>query len=101
MTDESDIERALAIFQEFGPNRTIPIWKRWRNAFPDATDDEFEKWETQFREMEHFAYELGDQVMNGHLGSSEAAAIISKRYPLLGSESINHILSQACYFSRK
>jgi hypothetical protein len=51
--------------------------------------------------MEDFAYDLGDQVMNGHLGGSEAASIISKRYPMLGSESINHILSQACYFSRK
>ena len=99
MTEESDIERALAIFQEFGPNRAIPVRKRWRGAFPDATDDEFEEWEAQFREMEHFAYGLGEQIMNGDIGSSEAAAIISKRYPQLGSERINHIISQACYFS--
>ena len=55
----------------------------------------------KFREMEHFAFELGERVMNGDIGSSEAAAMISKRYPSFGSERINHILSQACYYSLK
>ena len=40
MTGQSDIERALTIFQEFGPNRIIPVRKRWRDAFPGATEAE-------------------------------------------------------------
>ena len=101
MTGQSDIEGALAIFQEFGPNRAIPVRTRWRDAFPGVGEAEFEEWEAQFNEMEDFAYGLGEQVMNGDIGDSEAAAIISKRYPSFGSERINKILSQACYFSRK
>ena len=101
MTNKSDIEHALAIFQEFGPNRAIPVRERWRNAFPKATDDEFAEWETLFREMEQFAYGLGERVMNRDIGSSEAAAMISKRYPVLNSERVNHFLSQACYFAMK
>ena len=101
MTGQSDIERALTIFQEFGPNRAIPVRKRWRDAFPGATEAEFEEWDTQFREMEDFAYGLGEQAMNGDIGSSEAAAVIAKRYPLFGSERIDRILSQPGYFSRK
>ncbi len=55
----------------------------------------------KFREIEHFAFELGERVMNGSIGSSEAAALISKRYPLFGPERIDRIVSQACYFAMK
>jgi hypothetical protein len=101
MGEESDINRALQIFQEFGPNRAIPVQKRWRDAFPNVTPEQLREWEILFRELEHFAYGLGEQVLHGDTGSVEAATIISKRFPLLSWDRVNHTLSQAIYFASK
>jgi hypothetical protein len=101
MGERSDIDRALKIFQEFGPNRAIPVQKRWRDAFPNVTIEQLAEWETLFRELEHFAYGLGEQVLNGDIGSREAAVLISNHFPQLSEEHVNHTLSQAVYFASK
>jgi hypothetical protein len=101
MSEQSDIDRALQIFQEFGPDRAIPVQTRWRVAFPDVATEQLLEWEFLFRELEQFAYGLGEQVLNGDIGSREAAAMISKRYPQLSWQHVNHTLSQAVYFASK
>lgn len=101
MGEENDIDRALQIFQQFGPDRAIPIQKRWRDAFPNVPTEQLLEWETIFRELEHFAYGLGEQVLNGDIGSREASAMISKRFPQLSWEHVDHTLSQAVYYASK
>jgi hypothetical protein len=96
-----DIDEALRIFQEFGPNRAVPIQQRWRDAFSNVTPEQMQEWESLFRELERFAYKLGEQVRDGEIGSEEAGAIISKRFPQLDSNHINHTVSQAVYFASR
>jgi hypothetical protein len=101
MGKASNLDRALQIFQEFGPNRLIPVQTRWRDAFPGATTEQFAEWEIVFGELEHFAYELGARVLNGDIASKTAAASIAQRFPQLSQESVDHTLSQAMYFASK
>jgi hypothetical protein len=101
MAKDSDLNRALQIFQEFGPNRAIPLQKRWKNAFPNETAEQLQMWERLFRELEEFAYGVAEQVLSGETGDSEAAAMISRRFPLMSRERVLRTLSQALYFASK
>jgi len=99
--DQTRLFQALEIFQEFGPNRAVPARTRWQAAFADATADDFARWEALFRELEHFAFGVAEQVLDGRLGEADAAARIAARFPMLRRESVGRTLSQALYFASK
>ncbi len=101
MNIESDIERAFTIYLAFGPDRAIPVRVRWREAFPGVADDVFEEWETQFCEIEHAAFGIGEKVASGDIDSFEAAAMMSNKYPRLGAERIARLVSRAVYYALK
>jgi hypothetical protein len=103
MTDLTDagLNRALEIFQEFGPRRAIPVEGRWAEAFPKSGAEDHKEWKRLFEEIESFAYDLAEQVRDHRLDRDEAKRQIAERFPRLSSDRVGHTYSQAMYFSSK
>ena len=93
--------RAFAEFQEFGPQRRIPVEQRWRDNLQDINPAEFETLRTRCAEIETFAFGLVKQVESGKLKEDAARRQLAQTYPFLTAERVAHTWSQAVYFSSK
>jgi hypothetical protein len=98
---DTDFDRAFAEWQEFGPQRRIPVEQRWPVLFPHASSDDFEDARRRCQEIESFAYDLADQVLAHKLNDKEAFRRFSSQYPTLTAERLNRTWSQAMYFASK
>ena len=96
LTDD-EFNKALEIFQEFGPRMRIPIHQRWREVFPEVATDDMRQWEAAFRELEDFAYQVAVQVRDHGLDEGTAAQRIAERYPRLTPKRVATIYNQARY----
>jgi hypothetical protein len=98
LTDDQ-FNKALEIFQEFGPRRRIPVQKRWAEVFSTATVEDFEEWQLVFRDIEAFALKAALQVRDRLLDGDSAIRQIAERFPRLSRDRVSHTYSQAVYFS--
>lgn len=98
LTDEQ-FNRALEIFQQFGPLRRISVQERWREAFPDAGPEDMREWETSFGEVESFAYGVAEQVRDHGLEEDLARRQIAEQFPRLSRDRVAHTYNQARYFA--
>src|SRR5450759_2049925 len=93
------LNKVLEVFQEFGPRRRIPVHKRWAEIFHTATDEDFQEWQSECRDIEAFALRVALQVRDNHLDKDTAIRQILERFPYLSSDRVGHTYSQALYFS--
>jgi hypothetical protein len=96
---DDQFNKALEIFQEFGPRRRIPVHRRWAEVFPTATDEDFQEWQSRCRDIEAFALRVALQVRDKHLDKDSAIRQISEQFPSLSRDRVGHTYSQAMYFS--
>ena len=101
MSNNDRYNEALKIFQEFGPRRSLPIRERWREAFPQVPPDVMDEWETEFKKLEEFAYDLAAKVQNSELDDSDAYRMLAERFRWLDRDRLDKTYSQAAYFVRK
>jgi hypothetical protein len=92
--------KALEIFQQFGPRHLVPIHQRWLEEFPHAGRDDMHGWEKLFRGVEEFAYDVAEQVRDNPLDEHTAVSQISERFPRLSCDRAA-TYNQARYFSMK
>lgn len=99
-TDEQ-FDRAFAEFQEFGPVRSIPVERRWRDSLRDVDPCEHPALRARCEEIEAFALELAEKVRDGRMTDGAAIGKLAETYPYLTSERLSRTWSQAMYFSLK
>src|SRR5438552_2488297 len=99
MSGEIDFNRILEIFQQFGPERVVPIEDRWRELFPTATDGQMVEWKAHCERIEAGALELAEQVLDRQLGEVAARDQLGELFPELNEERLGHTFSQAIYFA--
>ena len=98
---DDQFNRAFAEFQQFGPERRIPVEQRWRENLRDINPVEFDALRVRCEEIEKFAVELAEQVQNQKLREDAARQRLQQTYPFLTVERLNHTWSQAAYFASK
>jgi hypothetical protein len=98
LTDDQ-FNKALEIFQEFGPRRRIPVHERWAEVFRTATVEDFQEWQSACRDIEAFALRVALQVRDNLLDKDSAIRQISEQFPRLSRDRVGHAYSQAIYFS--
>jgi hypothetical protein len=99
--NDEQFNKALEIFQEFGPRMRIPVHQRWQEAFPDVAPNDMPEWETIFGEIEEFAYGVAEQVRDNGLDEGIAVHRIAERFPRLSDDRVKHTYNQARYFAMK
>ena len=99
--NDADFDRAFAEWQEFGPQRRIPVEQRWPALLPRASSDDFDDARRRCQEIESFAYDLADQVLSKTLNDKDAFQRFSSHYSSLTAERLNRTWSQAMYFASK
>jgi len=98
LTDDQ-FNKALDIFQEFGPRWCIPVHERWAEIFRAATSEDFQTWPFARRDIEAFALSSALQVRYNLLDKDSAICQIAGQFPRLSRERVGHTYSRAMYFS--
>ena len=89
----------LAMFQQFGPTRAIPVEDRWKQAYPDASGEELQQWRIFCEELEKYALTLAHQVQNHKLDEKSAVLDLKQKYPDLSNRRLGDTFHQALYFA--
>ena len=97
----ADFNDVMAIFQEFGPRRTIPVEQRWRERFPAASDQELHEWRERCQRIEAVALSRAEEVFTGRMTEDAAREDLSQQFPELNLDAIKGIFWQARYFAWK
>jgi hypothetical protein len=96
-----DFNLVLAEFQEFGPQRSVPIEERWRRRFPGASDEEVQAWAARCREVERCAWSIADRVLAGELSEAKGRKELARAFPDLDKDRVGRTFVQAMYFASK
>ncbi|WP_425054627.1 hypothetical protein [Pseudomonas abyssi] len=99
--NEELLNLALAITQQFGPERAKPREERLKKANPDIASTEaallFEKCD----EIERIAYQLAEKVRDKEITMEQFSKKLHESYPELNEARLSKTVSQAMYFSLK
>jgi hypothetical protein len=99
--DKEILNLALAITQQFGPQRGISREDRIRKAKPEITDSEMDKAFFMCDEIESYAFDLAENYRDGELSIEQFKGKLEKQFPFLNEKRVEKTLSQAMYFSLK
>ena len=101
LTSDKDRNKALSIHQEFGPVRATSFYERLRKVYSDLSPSDSNVIEAWCNQVEHFAYDLAEQVRDKQLSQKDALLKISEQFPELDKKRVDKTYSQAMYFSSK
>jgi len=96
-----DFNKVMKTYLEWGPQRRIPIETRWREQFPEATDAEINFWTARCKEIESYAYERAQEVLDGKRDQREASEMIGKQFPELNADARGSVFSWGLYMASK
>jgi hypothetical protein len=95
----AQLNRALAVFQQFGPERSTPVEERWSRELPELPLAAYPDLLARCEEIEAAAAALAGQVREGTLGQDAGKVELSRQFPFLDPERLAHTWSQALYFA--
>jgi hypothetical protein len=98
---DAQLNRALAVFQQFGPERATPVEERWSRELPDLPLAAYPALLARCEEIEAAAADLAGRVREGTLGQDAGKAELGRQFPFLDTERLAHTWSQALYFSAR
>ena len=93
--------RAMEIFQAFGPERGTPVEQRWTIYLPEIPASAHRSLRRWCEQIESVAEKLAEQVLDGTLDQDAGKARLGEKFPILDSDRLAHTWSQAMYFASK
>jgi len=99
--DKEIINLALAITQQFGPQRGIPREDRIRKAKPEITKSEIDQAFCICDQIESYAFDLAEKCRDEKLSVEQFRSKLERKFSYLSAERVDKTLSQAMYFSMK
>jgi len=97
----AQLNRALAVFQQFGPERATPVEERWSRELPELPLAEHPALLARCEEIEAAAATLAGQVREGTLGQDAGKAELGRQFPFLDPERLAQTWSQALYYAAR
>lgn len=101
MLSDADFDRAFGEWQEFGPQRMVPIEERWRKLLPHAASADFAAAQARCKEIEDAAWKLAEQALAGAISEREGQRRLARQYPYLTKSRVSRTWTQAMYFASK
>lgn len=96
-----ELNEALQICMEFGPERSIPPAARIAARFPSLTAKEVTEFVQLHKRLIQRATDLGEQVVDSRLAQDEAQTQLADSFPMITQEVVQRALSQGCWFAAK
>ena len=101
MFTPEQLNEALQICMEFGPERGIPAEQRVSRRFAALTSQEVAEIVALHDRVINRATTLGGQVIEGKLGFNQAVTALESEFPALDAEVLGRAVNQGCWFAAK
>jgi len=99
--NKDHLNLALAITQQFGPERAKPREDRLSKANSEISSEEASALFAMCDEIEALAYQLAEKVRDKEITIDIFTKSIQEAYPQLKEARVSKTVSQAMYFSLK
>lgn len=98
MTDEL-LDEAFAIYEEFGPNRTVPRKKRLHDAFPQFAPEEIEFVLEQMQQVANTVWDLAERGGETQLGNATVSKTLRAKHSFLQARGLSHAIFLVNYYA--
>lgn len=92
-------DEAFAIYEEFGPNRSIPRKERLHDAFPQLAPEEIEFMQEHMRRVSATVSDLAERGGETQLGSARVTQTLQANHPFLRGRGLSHAVFLVNYFA--
>jgi len=99
--NEEHLNLALAITQQFGPERAKPREERLIKENTDINSFDLTKLFEKCDEIEATAYDLAEKIRDKEITMEQFSEKLHESYPQLNESRLSKTVNQAMYFSMK
>ena len=99
--DDDTFNKALRVFQEFGPLRRLPRAQRLSEEFPSLSGREICDLIERFKKIEEAVYAFAEEARDGQISDAAGKAKLKAECPMLSDELVSTTFGQAMYFVHK
>lgn len=92
-------EEAFAIYEEFGPNRSIPRKDRLHDTFPQLAPEEIELVLEQMRRVSATVSDLAERGGETQLGTTLVTRTLQINHPFLRGRGLSHAVFLVNYYA--
>ncbi len=93
------LNTALGLKLEWGPNATRPLDQRIREAYPELPNSQIKQLAALANEIAGYGFDLWEQAYNKKISANEARAQLKARYPGIDADNSSHLETQGMYFA--
>ncbi len=97
----NQLNTALRLRLEWGPNATRPLDQRIREAYPQLPESEVKQLVSTANEIATYAFDVWEKAYNKKISAGQAKAQIKARYPGIDDDNLSHLETQGMYFAWK
>jgi hypothetical protein len=98
MTDEL-LDEAFVIYEEFGPNRTVPRKERLRDTFPHLAPEEIRFVLEQMQQVADTVWELAERGGETQLGNATVSKTLRTKHSFLHARGLRHAIFLVNYYA--
>ena len=98
MTDEL-LDQAFAIYEEFGPDRSIPRQERLHDAFPHLAPEQVEFVIAQMQAVANTVWDLAERGGETQLGKATVSQTLRAQHPFLHARGLSHAVFLVNYYA--
>jgi hypothetical protein len=97
--DGSALDRAYAVFEEWGPKKRTPRQARLAETFPELSELEIESTLEKLRAVTETVWVIAKLGAQPKLGKDKVTALLQDRHPFLKNEGLRRALFLTNYYA--
>lgn len=97
--DDAALDRAYAVFEEWGPIRRVPRKVRLTQTFPELDDPEIEALIDKLNRVSQTVWTVAELGGEPKLGRDKVVALLQDRHPFLKDEGLRRAVFLTNYYA--
>jgi hypothetical protein len=97
--DDSVLDRAYVVFEEWGPNKRTPRKERIAQTFPELADEEIESVLQRLDEVSKTVWAVAELGAESKLGKQKVLELLQVQHPFLRDQGLQRAFFLANYYA--
>lgn len=93
------LDQAYAVYEEWGPNRSIDRAERLKQEFPSLTDAEISSVIEEMKRVSATIWEIAQMGGEAKMSRSKIVKLLQKKHPFLKDKGLTHSVTLVNYFA--
>lgn len=93
------LDQAYAIFEEWGPNRSVDRTERLKQEFPALLDDEIQTLISEMNKISSTVWKIAKMGGGAKMSRSRIEKMLKEKHPFLNDKGLTHAVALVNYYA--